>query len=53
MCCHTVKPLCSRSMTNDERKALERAQATLATLTPATPRDDAIAFDLRRLAPFV
>jgi len=34
-------------MTNDERKAVERAQATLATLTPTTPRDDAIAFDLR------
>jgi hypothetical protein len=34
-------------MTNDERKALERAQATLSTLTPAAPRDDAIAFDLR------
>jgi hypothetical protein len=34
-------------MTNDERKAVEQAQATLSTLTPATPRDDAIAFDLR------
>jgi hypothetical protein len=33
-------------MTSDERKALERAQATLSTLTPTTPRDDAIAFDL-------
>jgi hypothetical protein len=31
----------------DERKALERALATLDALTPATPRDDAIAFDLR------
>jgi hypothetical protein len=34
-------------MINDERKALERAHATLETLTPATARDDAIAFDLR------
>jgi len=34
-------------MTSDERKALERARATLAALTPATARDDAIAFDLR------
>jgi hypothetical protein len=34
-------------MTNDERKAIERAQAALSTLTPATARDDAIAFDLR------
>jgi hypothetical protein len=32
---------------NEEPKALERAQATLSTLTPTTPRDDAIAFDLR------
>ena len=31
---------------NEERKALERAQATLSTLTPAAPRDDAIVFDL-------
>jgi len=34
-------------MTSDERKAIEWAQATLATLTPTTPRDNAIAFDLR------
>ncbi len=34
-------------MADDERKAVERAQPTLSTLTPATPRDDAIAFDLR------
>jgi len=34
-------------VTGDERKAIERAPATLSTLTPATPRDDAIAFDLR------
>jgi uncharacterized protein YjlB len=34
-------------MTNDERKALETARATLSTMTPATARDDAIAFDLR------
>jgi hypothetical protein len=34
-------------MINDERKAVERARATLNTLTPATARDDAIAFDLR------
>jgi len=34
-------------MTNDERKALEPAQAALNMLTPATTRDDAIVFDLR------
>jgi hypothetical protein len=34
-------------VTNDERKAIERARDTLGTLTPATPRDDAIAFELR------
>jgi len=34
-------------MTNDERQALERALATLDTLTLARPRDDAIMFDLR------
>jgi len=34
-------------MTNDERKAVERAQAVLGTLTSVTPRDNAIAFDLR------
>ncbi len=34
-------------MTHDERKALERAQVALSTLAPATPRDDALAFDLR------
>jgi len=34
-------------MTNDERKAVERAQAALSTLTPATAHDDATAFDLR------
>jgi hypothetical protein len=37
-------------MTNDERKALERAQATLSTLRPTTARDDAIAFALRYAA---
>jgi hypothetical protein len=31
---------------NEEPKALERAQATLSTLPPTTPCDDAIAFDL-------
>jgi hypothetical protein len=34
-------------VTHDERKAIERAQATLDILTPTTARDDAIAFDLR------
>jgi hypothetical protein len=34
-------------MTSDEHKAVERAQAALSTLTPATARNDAIAFDLR------
>jgi len=34
-------------MTSDERKAVERARATLAALTPTTARDDAIAFALR------
>jgi len=34
-------------MANDERKALERAQATLSTLTPATPCEDDIASDLQ------
>jgi len=34
-------------MADEERKALERVLATLSTLTPATARDDAIAFDLR------
>jgi len=34
-------------VTSGERKALERAQATLGTLAATTPRDDAIAFDLR------
>ncbi len=31
-------------MADDERKAVERVHATLSTLTPATARDDAIAF---------
>jgi hypothetical protein len=35
------------AMTRDERKALETARPTLSTTTPATVRDDAIAFDLR------
>jgi len=34
-------------MTNDERKALQRLQDTLSTLTPETPRDDAIVFTPR------
>jgi len=34
-------------MADEEGKALERVLATLSTLTPAAPRDDAIAFDLR------
>ena len=34
-------------MADEERKALEQVRATLSTLTPTTPRDDAIAFDLR------
>lgn len=34
-------------MTNNERKAIERAQAALDALMPTMPRDDAIAFDLR------
>ena len=38
-----------QAMINDERKALERAQATLDTLTPATARDDAIVFDCATL----
>ncbi len=42
------RPSCP--MTNDERKGIERVHATLSTLTPATPRDDAIAFDLRYAA---
>jgi hypothetical protein len=37
----------AEAMTNDERRALQRAQDALSTLTPTTPRDDAIAFDLR------
>ncbi|HXW28285.1 MAG TPA: hypothetical protein VEK55_02895 [Xanthobacteraceae bacterium] len=37
-------------MADEERKALERVRATLRTLTPATARDDAIAFDLRYAA---
>jgi hypothetical protein len=40
-------------MTNDERKAIERVQAALSTLTPATARDDATAFDLRYAARLV
>jgi len=34
-------------MADEERNALERARATLDALTPTTPRDDAITFDLR------
>jgi hypothetical protein len=40
----------SRLMPNDERKALERAQVTLSKMTPTTPHDDALAFDLRYAA---
>jgi hypothetical protein len=36
-----------RAASHYEHKALERAQAALITLWPATPSDDAIAFDLR------
>ncbi len=35
-------------MTNDERKAVERAQAALSTLTPATALNGALANDLRQ-----
>jgi hypothetical protein len=37
-------------MANDERKAVEQAKATLSTLTPTTPRDDAIKAALRHAA---
>jgi hypothetical protein len=40
-------------MTTDERKAIEQVQAALGTLTPATARDDATAFDLRYAARFM